>query len=218
MPDDKIVDPSIDTTVVTTDPTPPSNSEGLTIPKSVFDERLRAERAKVAALEEKVNLLSAPKESPSPDPDLEKVAEALAPMFVKKGFITQQQREEDENAKAYASQLKELSAKYDGKDGRPAFDPYEISEFAKETKVFDLETAYEKKYKKELFDWEVKNLNKGDDVPTEKPGEKVFDNGGNHNLLTREEIAKRTAAPGGFEWYEKNREALLKAMERGEIK
>jgi len=203
-----------DKAVVTNPPTDSNKGEPM-IPKSRFDEGLRAEREKIAKLEEQVQLLSRPKDGD--EAELEKAADALLPLLVKKGFITQQQKEEDENAKTYASQLKELSTKYDGSDGRPTFDPYEISEFAKQTKVFDLETAYEKKYKKELFDWEVGKIN-GDDIKTEKPGEKVFNNGGNINVLTREEIAKKLASPGGDEWYEKNRDALLKALEKGEIK
>lgn len=199
--------------------TPASNGEEPMIPKSRLDQvsgQVRAEREKNVLLEEKIKLLSAPKVEQ--DPDLEKVAEALAPMFVQKGFITKEQRDEEDGAKRYSEQLKNLTTKYDGEDGRPVFDPYEISEFAKQTQVFDLETAYEKKYKKELFDWDVKNMNNGDDIRTEKPGEKVYNNGGNHNILTREEIAKKIAAPGGDEWYEKNRDALLKALEKGEIR
>lgn len=221
MPDDINLDPSIEKKEEVTTTDSPSNGGEPMIPKSRLDEeskKVRELREKQALLEEKINLLSNPKPTnDDSDPDLEKLTEALSPILAKKGFITQQQKEEEDNAKMYATQLKELSAKYNGEDGKPVFDPYEISEYAKQTKVFDLETAYEKKYKKELFDWELKHL-EGGDVTTEKPSEKVYNNGGNVNILTREEIAKRLAGPGGDAWYEKNREALLKALEKGEIK
>lgn len=213
-----IVIPQDDKTVVIEDKPTNSNDGEPMLPKSRYDQvaaQRDEERRKNALLEEKINLLST--KTNDTDPDLDKAADALLPILVQKGFITKQQKEEDDNARVYANQLKELSTKYDGNDGRPVFDPYEISEYAKETKVFDLETAYEKKYKKELFDYEVKKLN-GEEITTEKPGEKVFNDGGNVNVLTREAIAKKLAAPGGDAWYEKNRDALLKAMEKGEIR
>jgi len=213
------VTPSSDNKTVNDEGKDLSNKGEPMIPKSRLDQvssQLKAEREQRALLEAKVNSLTETKDQ---DPDLQKVAEALSPLFVQKGFITKEQQEADESAKRYSEQLKNLSSKYDGEDGRPTFDPFEISEYAKQTQVFDLETAYEKKYKKELFDWEVQHMNdNGGDVDTEKAGEKVYNNGRNQDLLTRESIAKKLAEPGGAEWYEKNRDVLLKALEKGQIK
>lgn len=215
------VTPSSDEKTVNEEGKDLSNKGEPMIPKSRLDQvssQLRAEREQRALLEEKVNSLTASKDA-SVDPDLQKVAEAMAPLFVQKGFITKEQQEAEDSARKYSEQLKTLSTKYNGEDGRPTFDPFEISEYAKQTQVFDLETAYEKKYKKELFDWEVQHMNDNSgDIDTEKQGEKVFNNGRNQDVLTRESIAKKLAEPGGSEWYEKNREMLLKALEKGQIK
>lgn len=197
----------------------PENKGEPMIPKSRLDQvssQLRAEREERAKLEARVNELSLKKPTED-DLDLERAAESLMPILEKRGFLTKQEKEQEDSARRYSEDLDRLSKKYNGEDGKPKFDPYEIGEYAKKTKIFDLEAAYENKYKKELFDYELRQLN-GGDVDTEGASRPVLNDGTNHDVLTRDYIAKKLASPGGSEWYEKNREALLKAMEKGQIR
>lgn len=213
---DTLVDPSInDETNKDTD----KDSDSGNAEKEGLLKELRAERdkrhqmeAKMAELESKIGSMSP---ASSQDDELELAVERLAPILQKKGFITSQQKEDEDRAAKYARDLEDLSHKYDGSDGRPAFDPSEIAEYAKANGIFNLEAAYQHKNWKELVDWEKKR-DSSDDIPTEKPSSPSKSN--ERVVLTSESLKKRMAEPDGALWYEKNREKILAAMQNGQLR
>ncbi|MCK5296591.1 MAG: hypothetical protein KAJ75_06850 [Alphaproteobacteria bacterium] len=76
------------------------------------------------------------------------------------GFVTK----EDQSAELdrtkedlqLGREIDNLSAKYDGKDGRPKFDRDKVLDYALENKVGDLDAAYRLMNEKKLTDWHIK--------------------------------------------------------------
>lgn len=181
----------------------------------------QAERAKRHELEAKVAELESKLESRTTnsnpnDDELEIAVEKLAPYLQKRGFITAQQKEDEDRAAQYAKDLENLSQKYDGKDGRPTFDPTEVANHAKKAGIFNLEAAYRDLHWKELIDFEKKQTT-SDDVETEKPNSTNPSKPGERVKLTAEFLRDRLAQPDGKEWYEKNREKILAATAKGQL-
>ena len=150
------------------------------------------------------------------DLELEKAVNRLAPILQKKGFITTQQKEDEDRAAKYANDLKDLSGKYDGSDGRPVFDPQEIANYAKSNGIVNLEAAYRDKHWKELVDWEKKR-DSSDAVETEVPGASSQPKSNEKVKLTGEFLKERMAQPDGLKWYEKNRDKIIAAMGKGQL-
>lgn len=184
-------------------------------------EALQEERKKRQELEQRLSNLEAsfskPSTSDSSDPDIEQAIEKLDPYLRRRGYLTRDQFEEEKSADAYANEMRTLTEKYNGKDGRPAFDAYEVSEFGKKNRIYNLEVAYEQLHKKELTDWERKQNREEEAPETEKPTSSGTREAGNTPILTREALAKKLGSASGREWWEKNREKVIAAMQRGEI-
>ena len=192
--------------------------------KTVPLEALQEERRKRQELERRMSEMEAsqkakPSTSDISNPDLEQAVAQLDPYLRRRGYLTREEFEAEKSADDYSKEMKDLTEKYSGKDGRPAFDAYAVSEYGKRNRIYNLEVAYEQLHKKELTDWEAKS--KGgdqDDMPeTERPGTSGYRNAGNTPMLTRENLARKLNSPGGKEWWEKNREKVMAAIARGEI-
>lgn len=215
---DTLVDPSLDTK---TEEELKAEAEAKSnLEKEGLLKELKKERDERHALETRMADLEA-KASRSPtnsnqDDELELVAEKLAPLFQKRGFITSQQKEDDDRANKYAEDLKTLSGKYDGSDGRPAFDPSEIANYARANGIFNLEAAYRDKNWKALVDWEKKQ-DGGDSIQTERPSSTNPAKSGDRVKLTKEFLADRLKEPDGKEWYEKNRDKIMAALGKGQL-
>lgn len=190
--------------------------------KTVPLQALQEERRKRQELEQRISTMEASfkpsSTSEDSNPDIEDAISKIEPYLRKRGFMTKDQFEEDKSANAYAEEMKTLSSKYDGKDGRPTFDAYEVSEFGKKNRIYNLEVAYEQLNKKQLTDWEMKKTGTTSDTPeTEKSGTSGYKESGNTSILSKEALANKLKGPGGREWWEKNREKVIAAMEKGEI-
>lgn len=181
--------------------------------KSERDKRHELE-SKMAELENRLNTSST--NSNQNDDDLERAADALTPILQKRGFMTSAQREDEARADKYANELKDLSSKYNGSDGRPTFDPSEIADYAKQNGIFNLEAAYRNKYWKELVDFEKKQNDSGY-VETERPNSPSQSKPNERVLLTREYLEKRMAEPDGMLWYDKNIDKIKAAMAKGQL-
>jgi hypothetical protein len=190
--------------------------------KTVPLQALQEERRKRQELEQRLTNLEASfkpsSTSEDSNPDLEDAISKLEPYLRKKGFLTKDQLDEEKSANAYAEEMKDLAGKYDGKDGRPVFDAYEVSDFGKKNRIYNLEVAYEQMHKKELLDWTMKKGGNETDTPeTEKGGTSGYQETGNTSLLSRESLKARLAKPDGKEWWNKNHDKIIAAMEKGEI-
>lgn len=197
------------------------DSSNSNVEKEGLLKEIQRERDKRHELESKIADLESKFETNSPnssqdDLDLELVADRLAPTLLKRGFITQQQKEDEDRAEQYARDLKDLSSKYDGSDGRPVFDPNDVANHAKKTGIFNLEAAYRDLHWKEIIDFEKKQST-SEDIETEKPNSANQNKSNERIPLTSEYLAKRIAEPDGKIWYEKNREKILAAMAKGQI-
>ena len=198
------------------------DSVGSNAEKEGLLKELKKERDARHQLESKVSELESKFTSNAPnssqeDIDLELAVERLAPILQKKGFITAQQKEDEDRANQYAKDLESLSNKYNGSDGRPSFDPNEVATYAKKTGIFNLEAAYRDLHWKELIDFEKKQSSSDEDVETERPNSTNQSKPGERVLLTKEFLEKRMAEPDGKQWYEKNRDKILAAMAKGAL-
>lgn len=197
------------------------NKEVKSEEKTVPLQALQEERRKRQELEQRLSALEAnlkpSNANESSDPDLDIAVERLEPYLRRKGFMTKDQFEEEKSANQYAEELKNLSSKYDGKDGRPAFDAYEVAEFSKRTHIYNLEAAYEQMHKKELLDWTIKKGGAGEDVIETEKGGSSYKEKGNTPILSREALAQKLNSPQGRAWWEKNREKVIAEMEKGNI-
>lgn len=215
---DTLVDPSInnETEKENDKDSTSSNAEREGLLKEIKAERDKRHEleSKMAELESKLD--SRPTNSNQDDLDLEVAVERLAPYLQKKGFMTAQQKEDEDRANKYAEDLKSLSTKYDGSDGRPTFDPNDVANYAKANGIFNLEAAYRDMHWKELVDWEKKRDN-SDDVETEKPNSSNQNKPGERVKLTSEFLKERLAQPDGREWYDKNRDKIIAAMTQGKL-
>lgn len=193
-----------------------SNEERNGLLKETQAERAKRHEleAKVAELESK---LEARTTNSNPDDDeLETAVERLTPYLQKRGFITAQQKEDEDRAAQYAKDLENLSQKYNGNDGRPTFDPTEVANHAKKQGIFNLEAAYRDLHWKELIDFEKKQ-SFPNDVETERPNSTNNSKPGERVKLTAEFLRDRLAQPDGKEWYEKNRDKILAATAKGQL-
>jgi len=226
MPDDKkvaedlLVDSSIENNPDNDDSkgNAGGNSEREGLLKEIQAERAKRHEleAKMAELDSKLNSL--PTNSNQNDDELEVAVDKLMPYLQKRGFITQAQSEDEKRAEKYATDLKNLSTKYDGTDGRPSFEPSEIANYAKEQGIFNLEAAYRNKYWKELLDWEKKQSSDDDNIVTEKPNSTSQSNPQGRVKLTLEYLKERMKQPDWKEWYEKNRDKIMAGTASGQIR
>lgn len=193
-------------------------TEERTVPLTALQE----ERRKRQELEQRIASLEKTYSQPSStsedsNPDLEEAITKIEPLLRRRGFMTKDQFEEEKTANAYAEEMRSLTEKFNGKDGRPAFDAYEVSEFGKKNRIYNLEVAYEQMHKKELLDWTMKKNSNSDSLETEKGGTSGYKEQGNTSILSREALAKKLQGPDGREWWNKNRDKVMKAMAKGEI-
>ena len=198
------------------------NKEVKAEEKTVPLQALQEERRKRQELEQRLTTLEASfkpsSTSEDSNPDIEDAISKIEPYLRKRGFMTKDQFEEEKSANAYAEEMKSLADKYNGKDGRPTFDAYEVSEFGKKNRIYNLEVAYEQLNKKQLIDWEMKKAGTSSDSPeTEKSGTSGYKQTGNTSILSKEALANKLNGREGRDWWEKNREKVIAAMERGEI-
>lgn len=216
---DTLVDPSVseETKVSEVKDSDSSKAEREGLLKEIKSERDKRHEleSKMAELESKLDSRTSTNSNPNDD-ELELAVEKLAPILQKKGFITAQQREDEERAAQYTKDLENLSQKYDGKDGRPTFDPNEVANHAKKAGIFNLEAAYRDLHWKELIDFEKKR-DSSDDVETEKPSSTSQSKPGERVKLTAEFLRDRLSQPDGKEWYEKNRDKILAATAKGQL-
>lgn len=185
--------------------------------------RLKEETAKRREMESRIEALegklasAARNTSDEVDPDLEAAIAKLEPLLKRRGFMTREEQQQDESSKRYASEMEVLERELDGKDGRPPFDPYEVSEFGKKNNIFNLKAAYNEMYRKELIDWELKKTDRTDKEDNLKPIKGAFKESSKPFSLTRDALAERLRKPDGREWYNKNHSKIIAAMQKGEI-
>lgn len=192
-------------------------NEERTVPLQALQEERRKRQELEQRLSNLENSFKPSSTSEVSNPDLEDAISKIEPLLRKRGFLTKDQVEEEKTASAYAEEMKSLSTKFDGKDGRPVFDAYEVSEFGKRNRIYNLEVAYEQMNKKELLDWSMKKGGTANDsIETEK-GSSSYKETGNTPILSKEALANKLNSPGGKEWWEKNRDKVFSAMAKGEI-
>jgi hypothetical protein len=215
---DTLVDPSVNEETKKEEVV---DSAGSNAQREGLLKEIKAERDKRHELESKMAELEAKMEASSTnsnrnDDELELAVDRLAPILQKKGFITSQQKDEEDRANQYAKDLKDLSGRYDGNDGRPVFDAVEVANYAKSKGIFDLEAAYRNMHWKELVDWEKKQ-DGSDNVETERPNSSSQSKPGERVKLTQEFLKERMAQPDGQQWYEKNRDKIIAALGKGQL-
>jgi len=197
------------------------DSQDSNVEKEGLLKEIKLEREKRHQVEEKMASLESKLENNAPTPnsedlDLDLIADKLSPTLKKLGFVTKQEQEDESRANKYAQDLQNLSAKYDGNDGRPIFDAGEVAEHAKRTGIFNLEAAYRDLYWSEIVDFERKQTT-SDNIETEKPNSTNQSKPGERVLLTREYLNKRLKEPDGKAWFDKNHEKIMAAMAKGQL-
>jgi len=219
------VDNSPEDTTVDTEETTEVETEDRPGKKSA-EARINELLAKNKELESKLDTIEE-KMAPPPPPPIDSTQELTpevqrAVSYLKKlGFITKEEqdkkiREVQDRAFLNGEHLR-LENKYSGNDTRPKYDSKEVEDFMRKRGIYDPEVAYEKLYKKELFDYELKKYDEG---RKKKPFvQKAGSSAGSRedNTITREKITEWIKTPEGRMKYEQNRDKILKMMANEEL-
>lgn len=185
--------------------------------------RLKEEAAKRRELERRISELESKvtyetrNTSDESDPELEAALSKLEPLLKKRGFLTREEQAQEENSKRYATEMETLAKELDGSDGRPPFDAYEVSEYGKKNNIFNLRAAYNDMYRKELIDWELKKTDKVEREDNLKPVSGAHKESSKPLSITRELLAEKLRTKEGREWYNKNHDKIIAAMQKGQI-
>lgn len=124
-----------------------------------------------------------------------------------RGYVTQEQVAADRKVIETSIKYDKLSTKYDGTDGRPKFDPLEVTAYAKQHDLGEnYEAAYREMHWDALVEYQAKRASGAIKAPnSERPGSS--DRGEPETGLTDEKIANMTDSE-----YEKNREKILASV------
>lgn len=167
------------------------------------------------------------KMAPPPPPPIDSTQELTpevqkAVSYLKKlGFVTKEEQDKkirEVQDRAYLdSEHGRLENRFSGSDGRPKYEKKEVEDYMRKRGIYDPEAAYEQLYKKELFDFELKQYDEG---RKKKPFvQKGGSSAGSRedSTITREKIADWIKTPEGRLKYEQNREKILKMMAEGQL-
>ena len=91
-----------------------------------------------------------------PNPQEETIKKQLDAYLKDLGYVNKQELEQKEADQQLQNNIKSLSEKYNGKDGRPKFDKSKAIEFAQQHLIGDLEIAYKQMHEAELLDFAIK--------------------------------------------------------------
>jgi len=103
---------------------------------------------------------------------------------------------------------------YSGSDGRPKYDRNEVEKYMRENGIYLPEVAYKAMHETELNDWLLKNASHKNKPYTAPPSAPTK---GEEGAITREKIAEMQKSPNFKQWYEANREKILKLMVQGSL-
>ena len=153
----------------------------------------------------KLKNVFAPEETPEETPPAALTKEQLEEFWKEKSEEEQQKKVEEKRTELIQSEIKELSEKWDGKEGKPKYDDNEILQWQKENQKLYLspKEAFRLKYDSELIDYEAKQRLSGKtpvqnvEQPSAQPGDHI-----------PEEVKPKTEA--------ETRAAVLEAMEKAE--
>ena len=212
-------DTSVDTEVNTEEKT---ESPG----KKSAEARINELLSKNKELESKLDTIEE-KMAPPPPPPIDSTQELTPEVrkavdYLKKlGFVTKEEQDKkirEVQDRAYLDgEHTKLENRFSGADGRPKYEKKEVEEYMRKRGIYDAEAAYEQLYKKELFDFELKQYEEG---RKKKPFvQKTGTSAGSRedNTITREKIAEWIKTPEGRMKYEQNRDKILKMMAEGQL-
>lgn len=140
------------TEVATQEATPEKRQPAKVVPYDRFEsvvknkQQLEAELAELRA-----------NRSTAPVGDQEQVIkQQLNKYLADLGYVRKEELAEKEADKQLESDIKSLSQKYDGKDGRPKFDREKALQYAADNLIGNLEVAYKQMHEAELLDYAIK--------------------------------------------------------------
>lgn len=130
-----------------------------------------------------------------PNPQEEIVKQQLDKYLKDMGYVNKAELEQKEADQQLQNNIKALSEKYDGKDGRPKFDKSKAIEYAQKHLIGDLEIAYKQMHEAELIDFAIKQaMGKTKAVKTE-----TSDGSGSADFGTSSSDLMNAAAKGDAE-------------------
>lgn len=71
------------------------------------------------------------------------------------GFVSREEIEQQESDRRLQENIKSLSEKYNGKDGRPKFSKEKVVEYAAKNLIGNLEVAYKQMHEADLINWHI---------------------------------------------------------------
>lgn len=176
--------------------TAPVEDRGQTVPYDRFREvnekakRVEELERKLADIEARV----APQQPANPQADAIKEqlkAMGFAPREEVIAEIRQEQMQKEQDAQI-RQEVKDLSQRYSGTDGRPKFDGKAAMQYAVEHGINSLEAAYKLMHEKELTDWNIQQaISKSRGVQTEGS-----DGSGSSQVGTTNDDLRREALSG----------------------
>lgn len=184
-------------------------------------EKLEERDEKVTELEERLNQMPVPTPLPSipQSPDVQKAIDFLK----KEGkFIDAQELESRlkgvQDRMYLDSEHIRLETKLHGEDGKPKYDRAKVEEFMRQRGIYDAETAYEKLYRTELLDWEIKKFETDrKKKPYIAQTKSTAGSEAEEQTITREKVAEWIKTPEGRLRYEHNRSKILQLLAEGKF-
>ena len=176
---------------------------------------------KLETIEKKISSIPVPtppivKEDPNPQLD------QAVDVIKKRGKLADTQYV-DEKLKAIEDRMildsehRRNEQAYDGTDGRPKYDRYQVEEYMRKNGIYNAQAAYDEMHKAEILDWEIKKYEK---ERTKKPFvAKTSSTSGNvdDQTITREKVNEWLSTPEGRVKYEQHRKEVLQLMAEGKL-
>jgi len=140
------------TEVATQEATPEKRQPTKVVPYDRFESVVKTKQQLEAELAE----LRANRATEQPSNQEQVIKQQLDKYLSDMGYVKKEVLEEKEADRQLEENIKSLSQKYDGKDGRPKFDREKALKYAADNLIGNLEVAYKQMHEAELLDYAIK--------------------------------------------------------------
>jgi transposase len=146
-------------------------------------------------LEQEVRALRAQQTPVKDAPQEDAIKQQLDSYLRELGYVNKEELEAKEADKQLENDMKSLSDKYSGKDGRPKFERDKVLQYAADNLIGNLEIAYKQMHEAELLDYAIKQAT-GKLKPTKT---EVSDGSGSTQIGATQDDLLRQAQSGDDE-------------------
>jgi hypothetical protein len=171
--------------------TPEDSKAVKAVPYERFSEVVKTKNQ----LEQEVRALRAQQTPVKDAPQEDAIKQQLDSYLRELGYVNKEELEAKEADKQLENDMKSLSDKYSGKDGRPKFERDKVLQYAADNLIGNLEIAYKQMHEAELLDYAIKQAT-GKLKPTKT---EVSDGSGSTQIGATQDDLLRQAQSGDDE-------------------